>query len=72
MADITIVNGVYKPTYNWGHHPVAHVHSVTDILPHGEMSIDVLHSTHGLHCPLRIASRIREPPRNIILVATGK
>ena len=22
MADITIVNGVYKPTYNWGHHPV--------------------------------------------------
>jgi hypothetical protein len=24
MADITIVNGVYKPTYNWGHHPVNH------------------------------------------------
>ena len=22
MVDITIVNGVYKPTYNWGHHPV--------------------------------------------------
>ena len=22
MVDLTIVNGVYKPTYNWGHHPV--------------------------------------------------
>ena len=25
MALVTIVTGVYKPSYNWGHHPVYHL-----------------------------------------------
>jgi hypothetical protein len=28
MADITIVNGVYKPTYNWGAPSCMEVHSM--------------------------------------------
>ena len=31
MADITIVNGVYKPTYNWGAPSCMDRISITDI-----------------------------------------
>jgi hypothetical protein len=38
MVDITIVNGVYKPTYNWGAHIVC-------FMKHIQLSSNIQHQT---------------------------
>ena len=59
MADITIVNGVYKPTYNWGgtilHQPVAFI-APTSVDPTFGCPPD-----HLPTCPARAVANAPQP-----------